>query len=203
MRPAHTPPPLPNDVLAALPPAVQAYIRYLAARFAALEARLGQTSVNSSMPRPPTRPTPSRPRRGRRPGKPKGGQPGHPKRARADLPPDAVLELRAGTCGRCSHPLAGDDPAPLRHQVIEIPPVRPHVTEYRRHRLSCPRCGRVTCPALPAEVRGGYGPRVQAACALLAGAYRFGHRPVDPRKKPPGRPATGKLTRRPEDGLGR
>lgn len=34
-----------------------------------------------------------------------------------------------------------------------------------------------------------------------AGAYRFGHLPVDPRKKRPGRPATGKLIRRPEDCL--
>jgi DNA invertase Pin-like site-specific DNA recombinase len=32
-----------------------------------------------------------------------------------------------------------------------------------------------------------------------AGAYRFGHRPVDPREKQPGRPNTGKLIRRPED----
>jgi DNA invertase Pin-like site-specific DNA recombinase len=34
-----------------------------------------------------------------------------------------------------------------------------------------------------------------------AGAYRFGHRPVDPRKKRPGRPNTGKQIRRPEDCL--
>jgi DNA invertase Pin-like site-specific DNA recombinase len=34
-----------------------------------------------------------------------------------------------------------------------------------------------------------------------AGAYRFGHRPTDPRKKQPGRPSTGKLMRRPEDCL--
>ncbi|MFN0282728.1 MAG: recombinase family protein [Kineosporiaceae bacterium] len=34
-----------------------------------------------------------------------------------------------------------------------------------------------------------------------AGAYRFGHRSVDPRKKQPGRPGTGKLIRRPEDCL--
>ena len=34
-----------------------------------------------------------------------------------------------------------------------------------------------------------------------AGAYRFGHRPIDPRKKQPGRPTTGKLIRRPEDCL--
>lgn len=34
-----------------------------------------------------------------------------------------------------------------------------------------------------------------------AGAYRFGHRPADPRKKRPGRPATGKLIRRPDECL--
>lgn len=34
-----------------------------------------------------------------------------------------------------------------------------------------------------------------------AGAYRFGHRPVDPRRKQPGRPTTGKLIRRPDECL--
>jgi DNA invertase Pin-like site-specific DNA recombinase len=32
-----------------------------------------------------------------------------------------------------------------------------------------------------------------------AGAYRFGHRPTDPRKKQPGRPNSGKSIRRPEE----
>ena len=34
-----------------------------------------------------------------------------------------------------------------------------------------------------------------------AGAYRFGHRSTDPRKKQPGRPSTGKRIRRPEECL--
>jgi DNA invertase Pin-like site-specific DNA recombinase len=34
-----------------------------------------------------------------------------------------------------------------------------------------------------------------------AGAYRYGHRPIDPRRKRPGRPNTGKLVRRPEECL--
>jgi transposase len=173
-----TPPSLPSDVFDALPPAVQAYIRYLEARLADLEARLNQDSTNSSKPPssdpPNAKPAPPKASSGKR----KGGQPGHPKRARPDLPPDTVVELRPGTCDRCSHPLAGNDPEPLRHQVVELPPVRPVVTEYRRHRLPCPNCGQVTCPALPADARGGYGPRVQAVCALLSGAYRVGKRGV-------------------------
>jgi len=51
------PPPLPDELLAALPPAVLTYIRALetvaarlAARLAELEARLGQNSANSSKP---------------------------------------------------------------------------------------------------------------------------------------------------------
>ena len=92
------------------------------------------------------------------------------------MPPDAIVHLRPDTCGRCRVRLVGDDPAPLRHQVIEPPPIRPVVTEYRRHRLPCPSCGRVNCPPLPGGERGGYGPRVQAVCALLSGAYRIGKR---------------------------
>ena len=67
---------------------------------------------------------------------------------------------------------------------------------------------------IPVRVAGGPGkgqlewrrPNRAALQNLLrhpsyAGAYRFGHRPVDPRKKQPGRPTTGKLIRRPEDCL--
>ena len=173
-----TPPARPLDVFDALPPAVQAYIRYLEARLADLEARLNQNSSNSSQPPssdgPQVKPAPPKVPTG----KARGGQPGHPKRSRPDLPPDTVVELRPGTCDRCAHRLTGTDPQPLRDQVIELPPVRPQVTEYRRHRLTCPNCGRVMCPARPPEVRGGYGPRTQAACAVLTGAYRLGKRGV-------------------------
>src|SRR5687767_3669724 len=105
-----TAPPLPPEVFGALPPAVQAYIRYLEARLAGLEARLGQTSANSSKP-PSTDPPHAKPAPPKAPsGRQKGGQPGHPKRTRPELPPDTVVELRTEICDRCSHPLAGDDP---------------------------------------------------------------------------------------------
>jgi transposase len=173
-----TPPPLPPEVFDALPPAVQAYIRYLELRLADLDARIGQNSTNSSKP-PSSDPLHTKPGPPKAPsGKRKGGQPGHTKRSRPDLTPDTVIELRPSACERCAHILSGDDAQPLRHQVIELPPIRPVVTEYRQHRLVCTNCGRVNCPALPVEVRGGYGPRVQAVCALLSGAYRVGKRGV-------------------------
>ncbi|AWM39141.1 IS66 family transposase [Gemmata obscuriglobus] len=164
-------PTLPPEVFDALPPAVQAYIRYL-------EARLGQNSTNSSKPPssdpPHVKAAPPKAPSSRR----KGGQPGHPKHSRSDLPADNVIELRPSTCDRCAHALSGGDAQPLRHQIIELPPVCPQVTEYRRHRLACPNCGRINRPPLPGDARGGYGPRVQAVCALLSGAYRIGKRGV-------------------------
>jgi transposase len=63
--------------------------------------------------------------------------------------------------------------------VLELPPIRPEVTEYQLHRLRCPRCGASTCAALPAGVpTGGQGPRLQAVLALMTGAYRMSKRMV-------------------------
>jgi transposase len=73
--------------------------------------------------------------------------------------------------------LLGEDPQPQRHQVTELPPVQPVVTEYRRHRLVCPACGEATRAELPADVpAGGFGPRVQAITALCTGAYHLSKR---------------------------
>ena len=173
-----TRPSLPPDVFDALPSAAPADLRSLEVRLCDLEARLGQNATHTSKPPssdpPHLKPAPPKTPSGTR----TGGHPGHPKRSRPDRPPDVVVGLPAGTCDGGSHPLAGDDPAPLRHHVIKVPPVRPHATEYRRHRLRCSTCGRVTRPARPANARGGYGPRARAACAPPSGAYRVGGRGV-------------------------
>jgi transposase len=179
-------PPIPRELWERTPPDVQAAVLALVQSFerrvAALEARLGQDSSNSSKPpssdpvhvkrRPPGRPS------GRR----RGGQPGHERRTRALVPPErlaAVIPCRPTACRGCGRPLDGDDPEPLRHQVAELPEVRPDVVEYRLHRLACPRCGAATRGELPAGVpRGAFGPRLQATVALLTGAYRLSKRQV-------------------------
>jgi transposase len=62
---------------------------------------------------------------------------------------------------------------PLRHQVWELPEIKPLVTEHRRHRLTCSCCGTVTCGELPAGLGlGQAGPRLVAFVALLMGAMR-------------------------------
>ena len=67
----------------------------------------------------------------------------------------------------------GQDTAPLRHQVWELPEIKPHVTEYQRHRLACPRCGGTTCAALPPGVPAGQsGPRLVAFAGPLMAYFR-------------------------------
>jgi transposase len=180
-------PPIPDELWASVPPAAQTAVQAvltamqrqiddLRTEVADLRDRLNRDSSNSSKP-PSSDPPHAKPAPPRVPsGKRRGGQLGHPRHTRPELHPDQIVDLRPTACGRCGVRLGGDDPAPLRHQVIELPPVRPVVTEYRRHRLPCSNCGRVVCPPLPADVRGGYGPRVHAVCALLSGAYRVGKR---------------------------
>jgi transposase len=180
--------PFPPAIWERIPPEAQAYIRALENRVAALEAtvqqlreQVQQTSRTSS--RPPSSDPPQalgqRPRReptGRRP----GGQPGHAGQARALVPVeevDVVVPVKPERCHHCQHLLPGEDPQPQRHQVTEIPPVKPVVTEYQLHRLVCPACGEETRAEVPAGVpTGGFGPRVQAITALWTGAYHLSKR---------------------------
>jgi transposase len=179
-------PPIPEELWAEVPPharaAILAVIGRLERRIADLEARLGQDSSNSSKP-PSSDPIGVKRRPPRRPsGRRRGGQPGHERHTRAIVPPerlDAVVECRPASCRRCGHALGGDDPRPLRHQVAELPEVRPDVVEYRLHRLSCPGCGAATRAGLPPGVPGGaFGPRLLATIALLTGGYRLSKRQV-------------------------
>jgi transposase len=178
--------PIPEELWRQVPAPAQAallaVIARLEQRIAALEARLGQDSSNSSGPpssdpihlkrRPPKPPSAKR----------RGGQRGHTRHTRELVPPDrlaAVLDCKPPACRGCGRALRGADPVPARHQVAELPEVRPEVIEYRLHRLICPRCGATTRGTLPAGVpRGAFGPRLQATVALLTGAYRLSKRQV-------------------------
>jgi transposase len=187
-------PPLPADLWDRLPPEARALILALRAEATELRAkvralqqqvnelqdRLNQNSTNSS--RPPSTDPPTVKRRPPRPasGRSSGGQPGHERQQRPLLPANHTEVVKPTQCRRCGHPLQGEDPQPLRHQVLELPKIQPHVTEYQLHRLRCPDCGLSTCASLPAGVpRGGQGPRLQAVLALMTGAYRMSKRMVE------------------------
>ena len=188
-----TSPALPPEVWERTPPAAQAYMRALEARVETMASmvhtlqeqvrtfqdQLHQTSQNSSRPPssdPPQHSRERRPRSQRR----RGGQPGHPGHTRTLRPVeevDEVVVLKPEQCTHCQAPLSGDDPKPWRHQVSELPPIKPVVTEYQWHQLRCAACGAVTRAAWPDGVPSGtYGPRVQATVALYTGSYRLSKR---------------------------
>jgi transposase len=157
-------------------PEAQAIIRVLLAKIRELEERLNQSPRNSSLPPSSEHPHAKPPRLRSRGQRKRGGQPGHAKHERPLLPPEQCqdrLPLKPTECRRCGRPLAGEDAAPLRHQVWELPEIQPHVTEYQRHRLECDGCGETTCAALPPGVPlGQSGPRLVAFAGLLMAYFR-------------------------------
>lgn len=164
-----------------------ARIAELERRIAALEARLGTNSTNSSVPpsaNPPGAPKPVTKKKSKR--KP-GGQPGHPPHLKALLPPERVnhtVTFVPAQCGRCQAPLPQEpspqDPAPTRFQAIELPPLLAVVTEYQGHARTCPDCGTVTHQPIPRELLAhGVGPRLTATLAYFTGCHGVSKRGVE------------------------
>ena len=90
---------------------------------------------------------------------------------------DTIVPVKPRRCRRCAAPLHGVDATPGRHQVTELPLLRPHVTEYQVHTLACAQCGATTTAALPAGVpRGAFGPQVHATVAVCTGVYHLSRR---------------------------
>src|SRR3954466_12699053 len=179
-------PPLPPDIWAATPSAAQALILTLQERIRELEARLGQTSANSS--RPPSADPPQPPARPKAPpsGRKRGGQPGHRGACRALLPVeqvDEIVPVAPERCRHCEQPFPATTPGRRgrvwRHQVVELLPLAVRVTEYQMTVRRCPACGKRTRADLPVGVpRRPFGTRLTAVIALLSGRYRLSRREV-------------------------
>lgn len=149
-------------------------------RIRSLEERLKQNSQNSSRPPSSDGPGVKRPPASRGTGRKQGAQVGHKGRGRALVQMEQVskvIDCVPETCGHCGGALEGEDPAPQRHQVAEIPEPAHVVTEYRQHRRRCAHCGKVTLGELPAGVTGSrFGPRLHGLVGLLSGQWQLSKR---------------------------
>jgi transposase len=152
-----------------------------------LEARLSQNASNSSTPPSANPPGAPKPVVKKKSSRSPGAQPGHPPHLKELLPAERVRRFRRlipKHCAQCDTSLprlAGPhDPAPTRHQVIELPRVVAQVTEYQGHARTCPSCGFITRSAIPrAVLRHSVGPRLTSTLAYFTGAHGLSKRGVE------------------------
>lgn len=152
-------------------------LQELSRRVDFLEEKLRTNSRNSSQPpssdshRPPAPKSPT--------GKKRGAQPGHPGKARTLLPSDQVTHVEnclPGPCPACGGAvkICG---LRARHQVVDLPPMAPVVTEFRLFAGTCQACGGPCEASLPPGVSARItGPRLLAAIGALTGAYHLSKR---------------------------
>ena len=156
-----------------------AYIKQLENKIVELEKRieelerlLGMNSSNSSKPPSSDRPgMPSvLPKRRR---KKRGARNGHQPFMRNLLPPEKVtkrveMKPQACHCGGTNLEKTGEEP--LRHQVVDIPPIEPQVTEYIQYTYRCKDCGELIYQPLPDELkRKHFGPGTLSIVGILTG----------------------------------
>jgi transposase len=155
-------------------------IAALQAENAELREQVSRNSENSSQP--PSTDKGFKVSRTGKSGGSRGGQLGHPGHERLMFEVGdcaEVIEHYPVQCAVCGAALRGDDPAPYRHQVVELPPLLPEVVEHRFHALVCPACEALTRAAsAPIMSHGGYGPRLRGIVVLLSAQAHQSHAQV-------------------------
>jgi transposase len=167
------------------PTRVQKWVRELSAEnkqlretVAQLQEIVHRNSQNSSQPPSQDRPEQKPSRESSGSTRKRGGQPGHPGHHRTLVDDvDEVLVYKPIRCEKCGALLLGEDPTPYRHQVTELPIVKPKVTEYQVHELTCPCCGRTNRGELPPEIAASrFGPNVISLAGYVMGRFRLSKR---------------------------
>ena len=166
--------------LAAIVPLLQAKVAELERKIAQLTRDSSNSSKPPSSDGPAARPKARPPKKSKK--RKRGGQPGHKGKNRDLIPAsevDLVEEILPAVCEHCHKPLAApgncEEGKYFRYQVVDIPEVKPHVTEYRLRCIRC-ACGAETWAELPRNVRSGFGPRLTAFAAYLTAVHRVTRR---------------------------
>lgn len=153
-------------------------VEELRRRVAELEELVRRNSQNSSTP--PSKDLRKPKRKKSKSGRKRGAQPGHPKHERPLVPVeqvDELVEVHPPCCEHCGGAVRDDGKEPERHQVFELPEVKPLVTEYRLHSGCCERCGLATRASLPPGVpNSAFGASVLAVLGVLIGRCRLSKR---------------------------
>ena len=123
-------------------------------RIEELERLLSMNSKNSSKPPssdPPCMLTTLPKQRCKK----RGAKNGHQPHLRSLLPQEFVkkqIHLKPNVCTCGGTNLKDTSREPLRHQIVDIPPIEPQVTEYIQHIFRCKDCGRLIHQLLPDSI---------------------------------------------------
>lgn len=166
---------------------LKAQVEALMKKVEELTEELRRNSTNSHLP--PSSDGPGATSRGVRPPKKRigtkrkrGGQKGRRGSHRQLLPPERVhefVEHFPDACERCASALSPTvDADALRYQLIDLREGALHVTEHRRHAVTCRRCGHATLAAYDREAipASPFGPGLVAGVAMLTGVYHLSRR---------------------------
>ncbi len=138
----------------------------LSKRVEELETQVNRNSSNSNQP--PSCDSPFQRKQDKKPGGRPGGKKGHKGYRQAMLDPTEVRPLKPVSCSCGNHDFPETTPF-YTHQYIELPEIKMNVIHFVLHRGHCPSCSRLNKASLPREYRMGYGPRLSAAIAQMAG----------------------------------
>jgi transposase len=160
--------PFPKEDWDLVPASIKAYILFLEKRLTQLEERINRNSSNSSQPPSADNPYVKRPSSSKKShGKP-GGKPGHKGSRQQLLEPNEVKLLHPDQCS-CGNREFLNPKKYYTHQHMELPEIAMNVTHFELFKGKCSCCGKINIPSIPREFRTGYGPRLTAFIAELAG----------------------------------
>ena len=147
-------------------------ILQLKKRIEELERLLGMNSHNSSKP-PSSDPPGVAVILQKRRRKKRGARNGHQPFMRNLLPPEKItkrVEMKPRACHCGSTNLEKTSQEPMRHQIVDIPPIEPQVTEYVQCIYRCKDCGELIYQSLPDELkRKHFGPGTLSVVGMLTG----------------------------------
>ena len=141
------------------------------------KATLLKDSSNSSKPPSTDISTPKRNQSLReKSGKKSGGQIGHQGTTLKQVSnPDEIVKIEPHYCKDCGCSLDNIEPhIHSKRQVIDIPPVKPIVTEYQNYSKKCPRCGKSQTSSYPDNVTNHiqYGDNINSFVAYCS-VYQY------------------------------
>jgi transposase len=148
-------------------------IKLLKGEIEELKELLNRNSKNSSLPPSQDKPNKqvSKPNK-----KPRLWRKGYFRKRIPEKDLSLIQELKPEICDRCQTSNFIQYKLKEIRQTVEIPSIKPFVTEYRAFSCRCGDCGKELKARFPAEARKVYGPRMRAICTLLASKFRVSKR---------------------------